>query len=193
MTAVDIDLASRQYVGEHGETHIKLLPKEYYVTDQPFVLTTVLGSCVAVCLRDSGTGMAGMNHFMLPDTTVDDAAQSMVYGRHATQRLVDALLARGARQAGLEAKIFGGANVLTDMRHARIGALNAEFARTFLAEARIPIRAEDLGGVWPRQLQYHAGTGIARVRCLRGVTSELAARERHLARAVSETVSGATT
>lgn len=180
---VDPDRATRRYVDMHGEVHIKLLPKEYYVTDQPFVLTTVLGSCVAACLRDAAAGVAGMNHFMLPDPGSAESARirSMVYGGHAMNRLVDALIAQGARRERLEAKVFGGANVLADMRNVRIGDANAEFVRDYLERAGIPIVAEDLGGTWPRQLQYAAGTGRARVRRLRVVESALAERERRLA------------
>ena len=98
-------------------------------------------------------------------------------------RLIDALLAHGARRERLEAKVFGGANVLADMRTARIGDANADFVRAYLARARIPIVAEDLGGGWPRQLQYAAGIGRARVRRLRVVESALAERERRLVEA----------
>ncbi|AWN16007.1 chemoreceptor glutamine deamidase CheD [Salinisphaera sp. LB1] len=188
----DPAFASRRYVDVHGEVHIKLLPKEFYVTDQPFVLTTVLGSCVAACLRDAAAGVAGMNHFMLPDLDGAESARirSMVYGGYAMNRLIDALLAHGARRERLEAKVFGGANVLADMRTARIGDANADFVRDYLARARIPILAEDLGGGWPRQVQYAAGTGRARVRRLRVVESALAERERRVAEAAAPVVAG---
>lgn len=190
--AADPDRATRRYVDVHGEVHIKLLPKEYYVTDQPFVLTTVLGSCVAACLRDAAAGVGGMNHFMLPDNgdAESERIRSMVYGGHAMNRLVDELIALGARRERLEAKVFGGANVLADMRIARIGDANAAFVRDYLARAGIPILAEDLGGAWPRQLQYRANTGAARVRRLRVVESALAERERGLAKQAVPVASG---
>lgn len=47
----------------------KLMPGDYYVTNQDEMLTTVLGSCVAACIRDVVTGVGGMNHFMLPETS----------------------------------------------------------------------------------------------------------------------------
>ncbi|HET7313514.1 chemotaxis protein CheD [Salinisphaera sp.] len=183
----DPAFASRRYVDMHGEVHIKILPKEYYVTDQPFLLTTVLGSCVAACLRDAAAGVAGMNHFMLPELAGAETwrGQSMTYGGYAMNRLIEALLAHGARRERLEAKVFGGANVLADMRIARIGEANAAFVHDDLARRRIPIVAEDLGGGWPRQLQYAAGTGRARVRRLRVVESALAERERRLAATVT--------
>ncbi len=86
--------------------------------------------------------------------------------------------------------MFGGANVLADMRTARIGDANADFVRDYLARARIPVMAEDLGGGWPRQLQYAAGTGRARVRRLRVVESALAERERRLVEAAAPVVAG---
>ncbi|WP_423821847.1 chemotaxis protein CheD [Salinisphaera sp. SPP-AMP-43] len=179
---VDPDLATRRYVDVHGQIHIKLLPKEYYVTDQPIALTTVLGSCVAACLRDPAAGVGGMNHFMLPDPGVDTArAQTMVYGGYAMDRLIEGLLAQGARRERLEAKVFGGGNVLADMRMARIGDANAAFIRAYLATWNITLIAEDLGGSWPRQLQYFPATGRARVRRLGVVESTLAERERSVA------------
>lgn len=184
MNAPDADRATRRAVDAHGRVHIKLLPKEYYVTDRPFVLTTLLGSCVAACLRDPVAGVAGMNHFMLPALAGVSGA-SMAYGGHATARLIDALIAHGAQRDRLEAKVFGGANVLADMRHARIGDANTEFVRADLAARGIPIRAEDLGGDWPRQLQFCVQSGSARVRRLRVIERDLVERERRLAASVA--------
>ncbi|MCZ7127370.1 hypothetical protein O6380_23755, partial [Salmonella enterica subsp. enterica] len=91
----------------------------YYVTRDDVVLTTVLGSCVAACIRDEKAGVGGMNHFMLPD---DENAgpdrvlsASMRYGCYALEVLINELLKMGARRERLEAKVFGGGAVLANM------------------------------------------------------------------------------
>ena len=53
---------------------MRILPGEYFVTSQDMLIVTLLGSCVAACIRDRETGMVGMNHFMLPS---DRAPSSM--------------------------------------------------------------------------------------------------------------------
>ena len=80
-------VASHHYFDRDvGLMAVKLLPSEYYVTSSNTVLSTVLGSCVAACLHDREAGVAGMNHFMLPDdgeaagTGTRDASESMRYG-----------------------------------------------------------------------------------------------------------------
>ena len=66
--AYDENLATNRYYDRHFDSEAaKILPGEYFVTDSGMLLVTVLGSCVAACIRDTKTGMCGMNHFMLPD------------------------------------------------------------------------------------------------------------------------------
>ncbi len=54
----------------------KILPGEYYCTDKDMLIVTVLGSCVSACIRDTMTGIGGMNHFMLPDGGDGDSVVS---------------------------------------------------------------------------------------------------------------------
>src|SRR5262245_33040341 len=106
----------------------KLLPGEYYATGDDMVLVTVLGSCVAACLRDPGARVGGMNHFMLPENG-DDArgvvAPSARYGTHAMEMLINYLVKLGARRDSLEAKVFGAGNVIPTMTATRVGERNA--------------------------------------------------------------------
>ena len=94
----------------------KILPGEYYCTDRDMVIVTVLGSCVSACIRDVKSGIGGMNHFMLPEGGMADkdspVSASMRYGSYAMEILINRLLKQGARRENLEAKIFGGGNVL---------------------------------------------------------------------------------
>ena len=136
----------------------KLLPTQYLAVDDGTALVTVLGSCVAACLRDPVLGIGGMNHFMLPEGTASDGAPAR-YGSHAMELLINGLLKRGAHRRRLEAKVFGGANVLRGFTSNPVGSRNAEFIRDYLDAERIPLLAADLGGIHPRKVWFFTDTG----------------------------------
>ena len=146
---------------------IKLLPADYAVSAEPLALVTLLGSCVAACLYDPLLGVGGMNHFMLPDGGAGSrlADGSARYGAHAMELLINDLLKRGARRARLQAKAFGGGNVLRGMQDP-IGSRNARFIVDYLAAERIPLLAQDLGDIHPRKIAFFPQTGRALVRRL---------------------------
>ena len=113
------------------ERRIHVVQGEHYVTQDPDVmLTTILGSCVAACLRDRVSGIGGMNHFLLPGGEKRSGDDGMRYGVHAMELLVNNLLKLGARRDRLEAKLFGGARMLQGLTD--VGELNASFAEDFL-------------------------------------------------------------
>lgn len=163
--------ASRHYFDrEFGVQAVKLLPGEYYVTSEDIVLTTVLGSCVSACVRDSTAGIGGMNHFMLPDEadpSSRDAAAAMRYGTYAMEVLLKELFKSGAKRERLEAKVFGGGAVLANMTMLNIGERNADFVLRYLQEERIRMAAQDLRGKLPRRINYFPLTGRVTVRKLR--------------------------
>ena len=136
----------------------KLLPTQFHVVDTDMALVTVLGSCIAACIRDPVLRIGGMNHFMLPDGNVGDGAPAR-YGSYAMEMLLNALLKRGARRDRLEAKVFGGANVLKGFTSNPVGTRNSEFVRAYLRAEQIPIAAEDLMGIHPRKVWYFPHTG----------------------------------
>ncbi len=129
------------------------------------VLSTVLGSCVAACLRDHATGLGGMNHFLLPGDVPSSAningSEDMRFGVTAMELLINALLKRGAVRSRLEAKVFGGSTMLIENGGASVGSRNASFVLAFLAREGIPILAQDLGGSLPRRANYEPATGRA--------------------------------
>ena len=135
------------------------------MTNDPAVmLTTLLGSCVAACLRDPDLAIGGMNHFLLPGNEGDfeggvgrDAER---YGVHLMELLVNGLLRQGARRERLEAKLFGGARTMEGL--ADIGARNASFAERFLGHEGIRIVGGSLRGDQGRRIQYWLGSGRAR-------------------------------
>jgi len=141
----------------------KISPGEYYFTDKDMVIVTVLGSCVSACIRDSVSGIGGMNHFMLPDGASADkdspVSESMRYGTYAMEVLINQLLRNGARRENLEAKIFGGGNVLKSFTTMNVGDRNAIFVRKFLKEERIKVTGEDLLDIYPRKVYYFPRTG----------------------------------
>ncbi|MGZ8257967.1 MAG: chemoreceptor glutamine deamidase CheD [Methylotenera sp.] len=149
----------------------KISPGEYYFTDKDMVIVTVLGSCVSACIRDSVSGIGGMNHFMLPDCASADkdspVSESMRYGTYAMEVLINQLLRNGARRENLEAKIFGGGNVLRSFTTTNIGDRNAEFVRQFLETERIRITGEDLLDIYPRKVYFFPKTGRVLVKKLK--------------------------
>ncbi len=152
-----------RYFDRHfGLEAAKILPGEYFATDKNMVLVTVLGSCVTACLRDSRAGVGGMNHFMLPRSEQDPAnpiSMSARYGTFAMEILINQLQKMGARRETMEAKVFGGGNVLRGFTVNSIGEANANFVTEYLHNEGIKIVAKDLLGVNPRKLYYFPSTG----------------------------------
>lgn len=131
------------------------------------MLATVLGSCVAACIRDPVAAVGGMNHFLLPDkggeTNPDlPFSASLRYGSYSMEQLINGILAAGGRRDRLEVKIFGGANVLAGLRG--IGHQNADFVERYLKAEGFRVMGADLRGSLPRKVQYYPSTGVARVK-----------------------------
>jgi len=149
----------------------KISPGEYYFTDKDMVIVTVLGSCVAACIRDSVSGIGGMNHFMLPECASADkdspVSESMRYGTYAMEVLINQLLRNGARRENLEAKIFGGGNVLRSFTTTNVGDRNALFVRKFLKDENIRVAGEDLLDIYPRKVYFFPKTGRVLVKKLK--------------------------
>lgn len=138
----------------------RVLPGEYQVTGENMGLVTTLGSCVSACIRDVVMGIGGINHFMLPESELDTGnICSARYGSYAMEVLVNELLKQGANRRNLEAKVFGGANVLRSITSADVGARNTEFVHQYLANEKIPVVAEDLGETCPRKIIFFPKTG----------------------------------
>jgi chemotaxis protein CheD len=140
----------------------KILPGEYYVTRREMVLVTVLGSCVAACIRDKTNGIGGMNHFMLPKSTHEKSSwvsASARYGAYAMEVMINQILKQGAKRENLEAKVFGGGAVIKNMSTISVGDDNAKFALDYLQKERVPVVAKDLLGTLPRKIYFFPHTG----------------------------------
>ncbi len=139
---------------------------DYRVSGDPnVVLSTFLGSCVAVCMRDPEIRLGGMNHFLLPgDDDFLDPRHAERFGVHLMEVLINGLMSHGASRDRIEAKLFGGAQILSHGRD--IGQANANFARKFLRVEGIRIVASSLGGDRGRRVEFRPCSGQARQRRL---------------------------
>jgi len=152
---------------------VKVFPGEHYVTNADEMLVTVLGSCVAACIRDPVVAVGGMNHFMLPESgggergnsDWGEASSGMRYGNVAMERLINDILLRGGLRQRLEIKVFGGGNVLGGTSN--IGHRNADFVETYLAAEHLSIAAAELRGTQARRVHYFPATGRVMVLALR--------------------------
>jgi chemotaxis protein CheD len=148
-----------------GRAQAYLHAGQIAVADRPTAITTVLGSCVAVCLHDPATKVGGMNHFLLPHHV--ERERSPRFGTVAVPQLVEAVVRAGASRASLVAKVFGGASViLAAPRGRRLGEENAALAIRLLEEARIPVLDSDVGGGRGRKLIFFTDDGTAWMRPL---------------------------
>ena len=139
---------------------IHVIQGEQYVTDDPEVmLTTVLGSCVAACLRDPEAGIGGMNHFLLPDSDSSVGGTAVRFGAHAMELLINDILRRGGRRHRLQAKLFGGGRMFDGLSD--VGEANAAFAERFLRDEGVPVLGGSLRGPQARRVQFWPVSGRA--------------------------------
>jgi chemotaxis protein CheD len=133
----------------------------------PASFSTILGSCVAVCLHDAGAEIGGLNHFLLPVPT-DDAEPTPRYAGVAMEMLLQRMLAEGARPKRIVAQVFGGASVLrafeADVNH--LGRRNVTAALEILSGHRIPVKHTDVGGTRGRKVVFSPRDGSTTVHLL---------------------------
>ncbi|MBN9346924.1 MAG: hypothetical protein J0I48_12110 [Devosia sp.] len=136
--------------------------------EEDLTFSTILGSCIAACIRDVEARVGGMNHFLLAEpsgSARDRYGASARYGAFAMEQLINKVLTRGSgRKANLEIKVFGGGlinSALTD-----VGAKNIEFVRQFLADEGYTLAGEDVGGAFARRVMFKPHSGRAFVKRL---------------------------
>lgn len=142
---------------------IAIIQGENAVVNEPnVVISTLLGSCIAVCLHDPIAHIGGMNHFLLgepgPHQNVAVADMNR-YGLHAMELLINAMMQRGASRHRLSAQVFGGGNI--QAAFGPIGTRNAEFALRFLKTESIPVSHTNVGGTQARKVEFRAWEGTA--------------------------------
>jgi len=140
-----------------------LYPSSLFASKEPYVVKTILGSCVAICIWDKNLKIGGINHYMLPNWNGNDLA-SPKYGDIAIDKLIDKLLTLGSQKKDLVAKIFGGGDMLEGKNGSAylIGERNIRIARLILEEKGIPVLASSTGGKKGRKILFFTDTGEVR-------------------------------
>ena len=139
-----------------------ILPGEYFVSREPMVVYTVLGSCISACVRDPIAGVGGMNHFMLPAPTEHQSEEawgeeSTRYGSFAMEQLISGILNRGGQRDRLEVKLFGAGKIYDSSID--VGAWNTEWVLSYVKTEGLLVVGRDLGGVYPRKIYYFTESG----------------------------------
>ncbi len=150
-----------RYFDIHFNSNIVTIhPGEYYSTNEDVYISTVLGSCVSIAFFDSEAGLGGLNHFMLPSSSESGGMSERdagVFGDYAMELLLNEMYKKGAKKSRLSAKVFGGGNVINSGSRpvCMTGINNVNFALGFLDREKIPVLAQDVGGIFPRKIFVH--------------------------------------
>lgn len=153
------------------ETQTKdLFPAEIIVSKDAIKVSTLLGSCVSVCLWDPINGYGGINHFMLPYWNGKGLA-SPKYGNIAMETLLQKMINLGSKKSNIQAKIFGGGQVLQMLNnHFDIGPRNIQYARSFLSSEGIRIVSSSVGGTEGRKIIFDTLSGMVLMRFIKRST-----------------------
>jgi chemotaxis protein CheD len=140
-----------------------LYPGQIFVAREPVVITTILGSCAALCLWDRGKKIGGMNHYLLPEGP-DNGPNRLRYGNVANPALLNELLGLGCEIKNLQAKVFGGCSAFAANPLQSVGTRNSQLAEEFLRGAGIRLVAKDVSGKHGRKLIFHTQDGVTLIR-----------------------------
>jgi chemotaxis protein CheD len=166
---------------------VKVLPGEFFVSDEDMLIVTTLGSCIAACLWDRERRIGGMNHFMLPEGQGDSGR----YGSYAMELLINQLMKRGASRATLEAKVFGGGAVIASMTSLNVGERNTKFVIDYLQTERIPVVSKDVLDVCARKVCLLPASGKVLMKRLAPTNADaLVAQERAAAEKAAPQATG---
>ena len=155
------------YEPQFDNDAVKVLPGEYFVHTEDLLIMTTLGSCIAVCLWDRNARVGGLNHFMLPDGSGQGGGASAGrYGSYAMELLINEMMKRGATRSSLEAKVFGGGQVIAGMDSMNIGERNTRFVFDYLKTEHIPVVSKDVLDIYPRKVCFLPASGKAMVKRL---------------------------
>ncbi|ATG90233.1 chemoreceptor glutamine deamidase CheD [Methylomonas koyamae] len=169
---------NRYWDQENQIVAAKLMPGDYYVTSQDEMITTVLGSCVAACIRDCETGIGGMNHFMLPETSDsrlsarDEAVvgNALRYGNYAMEHLINTILQNGGKRKNLEVKLFGGGKIIASLSN--VGARNVQFVLDYVDTEALKLVSHDLGDIYPRKVNFFPRSGRVRMKKIKDLHNQ---------------------
>ena len=145
-----------------------LYPGQLYVSGDGVQISTILGSCAAVCLWDRRKKIGGMNHYLLPEGQ-ENAPNPNRYGNIANSALLNQMLSMGCNVKDLQGKIFGGASAFAVDPENSLGAQNVKLAEEFLLERGIPLMLKDVSGRRGRRLTFNTGDGSTHLKAFEKV------------------------
>lgn len=184
-TKDDTTFAHIRRMQDHRFPHeiAAILPGEFFVSAEPMIVYTVLGSCVSACIRDPLAGVGGMNHFMLPqpkNASTDSWGESTRYGSYAMESLINDILKRGGVKSRLEVKLFGAGRIYDG--NIDVGARNAEWVLEYIKTEGLTACKTDLGDILPRKIYYFTESGRVLMKKIEKVKNDtIATRERDYA------------
>lgn len=147
-----------------------LHPGNLFAHRTPHVVTTILGSCVAVCLWDPVLKAGGINHYLLSLWNGEGLALPK-YGNIAIKNLLDKMEGLGSNKRSLQAKVFGGAAMHQNSNGLmNVGKRNIVVAEDILAREGIPTVSSDTAGFNGRRLLFYTETGLVRMRYIKKST-----------------------
>lgn len=170
---------NRYWDAENNVVAVKILPGEFYVTRDDELITTVLGSCIAACIRDKTNGIGGMNHFMLPETANSRTPDSSLigsatrFGNFAMEHLINTILANGGKRKNLEVKVFGGGKIIPTLSD--VGLRNIGFVLDYIDTEALELSGQDLGDIYPRKVVYFPKTGKVRMKKIKDLHNDTTA------------------
>jgi chemotaxis protein CheD len=151
-----------EHIGPKETRHF-LYPGQIFVTRDAITISTILGSCAAVCLWDRLKRAGGMNHYLLPDG-LSAGPNRLRYGNVANTELLKQVLALGCEMRNLQAKIFGGSSAFAVDLSQSVGARNVELAESFLRSEGIPVVEKEVSGKHGRRLVFQITDGITTIK-----------------------------
>jgi len=153
----------KKFSKKFNKDMIILTPGEYYASKDREIICTAVGSCIATCLFDSKTGVAGMNHFLVPgmvNTKNILSTEMGRYGMYAMEVLIGDIIKLGGERGNIKAKVFGGGSILKFRESdGNISQSNIAFIRKFLQLEGISLLKEDMGGAVVRMILFFTDTG----------------------------------
>lgn len=165
---------NRYWDPKHGFFSAKILPGQYYVSNNDELIATTLGSCISVCAVDRISGIGGMNHFMLPvysENHKDSWGSTVVnaetrYGNFAMEHMINDIIKYGGVKSRIELKIIGGGRVMDKITDV-VALRNIAFVYDYVASERLKLISEDVGDRYPRKVLFHLKSGKVKVRKLK--------------------------
>lgn len=159
-----------------------IVPGGFFSSRDDIIISTLLGSCIAVALYDLSVPVGGLNHFMLPyakTPEMGDVAVSAKYGVNAMELLINDILKKDGLKRNLRAKVFGGSAVIEYKKEAtyNVPKMNIEFVFDFLDRERIPVDSYSVGGTLARKIVFFPLTAKILMRFSRSSATGLAHRE----------------